>query len=246
MRFVFISLFLSFFALLANAQGTAGVSIPAGQTFILGEYRTEGYKATMTNKSNREVLVQLINQADGSVASTLTLEGGGRESVRVEDGQHVQLVNNNRSRAKVMVKSKVDGAEGMRYVDNDAPTRPTKIELPEPTTRSAPTPYPSPEAEATAGETNTTAILQPGQRLIVGEGDSGNFNVTLINRGASLEVSGRKKKGGRKTQGFGLGRFGKVDMHLRAGEVLYIVNKTGKRSTVKVKTDRPVVGARVL
>jgi len=212
MRFVFTFLILSLFVGITGAKGTAGVSIPAGQTFILGEYRTEGYRATMTNKSNREVLVQLINKEDGSVASTLKLEGKGLESVRVGDRQYVQLVNNNRVRVKVMVKSVVKGMEGMRYVDNDAPARPSKIELPTPTPKPAPTPAPA--TETSTGKTSTTAILQPGQRLIVGEGDRGDFNVTLTNRGASLEVSGRAMKGGRKTQGFGLGRFGTVDMYL--------------------------------
>ncbi len=253
---LFTSLFLLFFvATTSCAQGTAGVTIPANQTFILGEYRTEGYRATMTNKSNRDVEVQLIDQADGSVASTLTLEGRGKKTVKVDDGQSVHLINDNKRSVKVMVRSSVKGSEGMRYVGNDEEAKPTKITLPStgpapaaaPTSTSAPVPSPATTASTAdaAGETKVKVTLTPGQRLIVGEGSSESFNLTISNLGSDLDVTGRSKANNKRMQGFGLGRFGKVEMSIRSNENLVIKNNSAKNSTVTLKMDRPVIGARV-
>lgn len=46
-------------------------------------------------------------------------------------------------------------------------------------------------------------------------------------------------------QGFGLGRFGKVEMSIRPNENLVIKNNSSRNSTVTLKMDKPVVGARV-
>jgi hypothetical protein len=239
-------LFTSIFVLLLTtlsscAQGGAGVTIPAGQTFVLGEYRTEGYRATMTNKSNRNVEVQLIDKSDGTVASTLQLEGKGKTAVKVADGQYVHLINDNGRSVKVMVRSKVKGSEGMRYFDNDDSARPKEITLP--STRPAPAAAPSENDDT--GNTKLKITLEPGQRLIVGEGSSQPFNLTISNRGSDLDVKGRNKTTGDRMQGFGLGRFGKVEMSIRANENLVIKNNSGKNSTVMLKMDREVKGARV-
>lgn len=245
---LFTSLFVLLLTTLSScAQGTAGVTVPANQTFILGEYRTEGYRATMTNKSNRNVEVQLIEKSDGSVANTLQLEGKGKTTVQVTDGQYVQLINGNSRSVKVMVRSKVKGSEGMRYVDNDDSAKQKVITLP--STAPAPSTKPAPAAAPTENDGTSNSklkvTLEPGQRLIVGEGSNESFNLTISNRGSGLDVKGRNKTNNKRMQGFGLGRFGKVEMSIRANENLVIKNNSDKNSTVTLKMDRPVKGARV-
>lgn len=237
---------LSFFLLFVSsscAQGSAGVTIPANQTFILGEYRTEGYRATMTNKSKRDVEVQLIDQANGNVVSTITLDGGGKATVKVADGQSVHLINEHDRSVKVMVRSSVKGSEGMRYVGNDDTDADTDFEANKKV--SLPVPAVQANEEDAAGETNVKVTLTPGQRLIVGEGSSKHYKLTISNRGSDLDITGRNKVNDKRMQGFGLGRFGKVEMAIRPNENLVIKNNSSRSSTVTLKMDKPVVGARV-
>lgn len=241
MRFVFILLFLSSISLSACAQGSANVSIPKGQTFILGEYRQSGYKATLRNTGGQDVTAAVVNQVSGVAITTFALPSGERKSLTVANGQEVHLINAGNRKATIKVNSPVKGREGMRYIGADEAPKPTRIERP----TFAAEPVTEPLAAAKTSIMTTRVTLRPGQRLIVGEGSTGDFNVTLFNQGASLDVAGRSQEDGRKTQGFGLGRFGKVEMYLRPNEVLHIVNNTGNRSTIRVETDRPVKGARV-
>ena len=245
MRFVSFLFFFLMFVLTSCAQGTAGVTIPAGQTFVLGEYRTEGYRATMTNKSNRDVAVQLVDQANGTVAQTIQLGGKDKTTLKVADGQSVHLINSNNRSVQVMVRSAVKGSQGMRYVDNDDVAKPEKITLPVTSPATKPAPAASPSENDGTSNTRLKVTLEPGQRLIVGEGSSKPYNLTISNRGSDLDVTGRNKANDKRMQGFGLGRFGKVEMSIRANENLVIKNNSAKKSTVTLKTDRPVAGARV-
>lgn len=237
---LFTSLFVLILATLSScAQGTAGVTIPANQTFILGEYRAEGYRATMTNKGRRTVVVQLVDQAKGSVVSSLTLKPGTRESLEVGDGQRVHLINDNGGKAKVMVKSNVKGVEGMRYVDNDV-DQPTKVKLPAP---------PAPSAARTErpddyeGQLSASIRLAPGQTFIVGEGSHKYYMVALKVSGGEVEVTGRDQVTGKRMQGYGL--RGKERMSIRPNENLYVKNISSKKVKLSLTFDKPVAGARI-
>lgn len=242
MRFVFTFTLLLFFACISSAQGGAGVNIPAGQTFVLGEYRTEGYRATLRNTGGQDITASIVDQVSGKAVNTVSLPSGERQSLSIADGQEVHLINAGKRNAKIRVKSPVSGSEGMRYVgaDDDETDFESnkKITLPMPTVEA--------DEEDTAGETSVVTTLAPGQRLIVGEGSRKHYNLTISNRGSGLSVSGRNKVNGKKMQSFGLGRFGKVEMAIRPNENLVIVNNSGKKSTISLEMDRPVVGARVL
>jgi hypothetical protein len=242
MRLFFSTLLIAFFSTIGLAQGTAGLTIPANQTFVLGEYRTTNYRASVNNTGRQDVEVVLIDRNTGEAVQRVEVKGGSRQSLKVPANQVLHLVNPGNRQAKLKVKSPVSGSQGMSFQETAETTpkpRKTKIQLP------APAPSPTvPEAEAKEA-TTTKVTLEPGQSLIIGEGSAGDFNVTLSNNGAGLDVSGRTKKSGRKTQGFGLGKHGKVDMYLRPNEVLYLVNNSGKRSTIKVEMDQPALGARI-
>lgn len=243
MRFVFTSILLFFFTLVAVAQGTAGLSIPSGQTFILGEYRQDGYKATLRNTGEQDITASIVDQASGAAVNSVLLPTGERQSLTIADGQEVHLINTGKRSAKIRVKSPVSGSEGMRYIGAGDKAAETDFE----SNKKITLPFPKVEADEddTAGDTAVEVTLAPGQRLIVGEGSSKHYNLTINNRGSDLSVSGRNKVNGEKMQGFGLGRFGKVKMSIRPNENLVILNNSGKKSTVKLVMDKPVVGARV-
>jgi hypothetical protein len=245
MRLFFYTMFFVLLCTSAYAQGTAGLTIPANQTFVLGEYRTTGYKASVTNKGNQKIAVVLIDRKTGEAVQRVEVEGGTRQSVQVPAAQVLHLVNSGNEAAELKVKSPVSGSQGMGFLEpGEATARKatTKIEL------SAPIPKSSESEEKMDlnEKTITKVTLEPGQSLIIGEGSAGDFNVTLSNNGSGLDVSGRKKGNGRKTQGFGLGKFAKVGMYLRPNEVLYLVNNSDKRSTIKLKMDRKVQGTRII
>jgi bifunctional DNA-binding transcriptional regulator/antitoxin component of YhaV-PrlF toxin-antitoxin module len=243
MRFIISLLLLPFFALTACAQGTSGVSIPARQTFVLGEYRTDGYQATLRNQGNQVITAAIVNQKDGKTVSTVNLPAGDRQALTIADGQEVHLINGSDQVASIKVKSPVKGSQGMRYVKADGDKANTDFEA----NKKVALPFPTVEADedSPSGATSGKFTLAPGERLIVGEGSSKHYNLIISNRGSSLSVSGRNKINDERMQSFGLGRFGKVNMAIRPNENLVIVNNSEKTSTVKLTMDKPVVGARV-
>lgn len=245
MRFFLSFLLLPFFSLTTCAQGTAGVSIPAGQTFVLGEYRTTGYRATLRNEGRQAITAAVVDQQSGEAVTTLALPAGDRQAVNVADGQEVHLINEGGQPASVKVKSPVTGQQGMRYVGgtddeaSDKNEKPARVVLP----RSA---YSTSTAPAAAPETTASATLQPGEALIIGEGTSSGFAANIRNSGGQIDVAGRNKTSGKQTQGFGLPKMGRETVNVRTTEDLYLINTSGKPVKVTVKTDRPVRGVRVV
>ena len=217
---------------------SAGVTIPAQQTFILGEYKETGYTATLANDGKTTVRAQLVNKQSEVVSKEITIEPGTAQKVKVGADQRVHLVNANDRKALVNVRAKVAGVEGMRYVDNDPTATPETIELREGQTvaiMNAP-------AE---GSSATTASLEPGQMLIIGEGSDGGYRVDIRNRGGDLKVAARDRQSKKQTQGFGLGRRGSETIYLRPGEELCLTNVSKRSTKVSTKTEKPVRGVRV-
>jgi len=253
MRFISF-LFFPMFALSSCAQGTAGLTIPAGQTFVLGEYRTEGYRATLRNTGSQTITAVVLDQQSGEAVTTVALSGGDRQSVTVANGQEVHLINQSGRPAMVRVKSPVTGRQGMRYVgpdgngtpdDNDKSPR-VALSRSAPSTSPAPAAAPTKNPETIAEVTTVTRMIAPGEALVIGEGTNSGYAAKIRNSGAQIKVAGRNKTSGKQTQGFGLPGTGRETLNVRNTEDLYLINTSGKATKVTVRMDRPVRGARVV
>ena len=95
----------------------SGLTIPANQTFILGEYNDKNYSAQLKNKSNFTVIVKAIDKNSGAVTQSFGLGAKGKTKIYIGKDEAVYLENENKTDAKIdVILSK--GVEGMRYIDN--------------------------------------------------------------------------------------------------------------------------------
>ena len=95
----------------------SGLTIPANQTFILGEYNDKNYSAQLKNKSNFTVVVKAIDKNSGAITQSFGLGAKGKTKIYIDKNETVYFENENKVDVKVdVILSK--GVEGMRYVDN--------------------------------------------------------------------------------------------------------------------------------
>ena len=95
----------------------SGLTIPANQTFILGEYNDKNYSAQLKNKSNFTVIVKAIDKNSEAVTQSFGLGAKGKTKIYIGKNEIVYFENDNNADVKVdIIMSK--GVEGMRYIDN--------------------------------------------------------------------------------------------------------------------------------
>ena len=95
----------------------SGLTIPANQTFVLGEYNDKNYSAQLKNKSNFTVVVKAIDKNSGAITQSFGLDAKGKTKIYIDKNETVYFENENKVDVKVdVILSK--GVEGMRYVDN--------------------------------------------------------------------------------------------------------------------------------
>ena len=95
----------------------SGLTIPANQTFILGEFNNKNYSAELVNKSNLTVIVKALDKKTGEVTQSLELTPKGKTKVYISKDETVYFENENKVDVKVdVILTKF--VEGMRYVDN--------------------------------------------------------------------------------------------------------------------------------
>jgi hypothetical protein len=95
----------------------SGLTIPANQTFLLGEFNDKNYSAELVNKSNLTVIVKTLDKKSGEVTQSFGLAPKGRTKVYISKDETVYFENENGTDVKVdVILSK--GVEGMRYIDN--------------------------------------------------------------------------------------------------------------------------------
>ena len=95
----------------------SGLTIPANQTFILGEFNNKNYSAELINQSELKVMVKVIEKESGVVIRSFGLAPKERTKIYISKTNTVYFENENKVDVKVdVILSK--GVEGMRYVDN--------------------------------------------------------------------------------------------------------------------------------
>ena len=95
----------------------SGLTIPANQTFLLGELNDKNYTAELVNKSNLTVIVKAVDKKSGEVTQSFGLAPKGRTKVYINKDETVYFENENGIDVKVdVILSK--GVQGMRYIDN--------------------------------------------------------------------------------------------------------------------------------
>ena len=95
----------------------SGLTIPANQTFLLGEFNDKNYSAELVNKSNLTVIVKAVSKKSGEVTQSFGLAPKGRTKVYISKDETVYFENENGTEVKVDVKLS-KGVEGMRYIEN--------------------------------------------------------------------------------------------------------------------------------
>ena len=110
-------LLLLFIPLALGCGFKSGLTIPANQTFILGEFNNKNYSADLINQSELKVMVKVIEKESGVVIRSFGLAPKERTKIYISKTNTVYFENENKVDVKVdVILSK--GVEGMRYVDN--------------------------------------------------------------------------------------------------------------------------------
>ncbi len=95
----------------------SGLTIPANQTFLLGELNDKDYSAKLTNKSNKAVIIKKIDKASAEVIQRFELNPNSNTKIYISKYETICFINENEKNIKVdVVLSK--GVQGMRYINN--------------------------------------------------------------------------------------------------------------------------------
>ena len=108
---------LLFIPLILGCGFKSGLTIPANQTFILGEFNNKNYSAELINQSELKVMVKVIEKESSVVIRSFGLAPKERTKIYISKTNTVYFENENKVDVKVdVILTKF--VEGMRYVDN--------------------------------------------------------------------------------------------------------------------------------
>ena len=115
MKKVLITLFLF---VTSCSTFKSGLTIPANETFILGELNDKNYSAELINKSNLTITIKAIDKNTGEITQSLGLAPKRKTKAYFNKDEIVYFENENGVDVKVdVVLNK--GVQGMRYIDNN-------------------------------------------------------------------------------------------------------------------------------
>ena len=104
-------LFLSCYAL------KSGVTIPANETFILGESNTKNYRAEIKNTSKFKILIKGEKKQTGEYTQGVELPPKGNLRLYISSDEVIRLINNNNQSVKLSIQL-TRRVDGMRYIKN--------------------------------------------------------------------------------------------------------------------------------
>lgn len=99
---------------LAGCAGTATVSIPAGEEFVLGEYQDAGYRVDLKNLGDQIVQIRAVDRRTGEQTQGFGLDPGGSAKLYISSREVVRFGNDSGEDAKVRARLSKN-VEGMRY-----------------------------------------------------------------------------------------------------------------------------------
>ena len=114
MKKVLITLFLF---VTSCSTFKSGLTIPANETFILGESNSKNYSAELVNTSDYEVKIRGEKKQNGEYTQGFGLAPKGKVTVNVSSDEIIKFINNNNLPVKVNVKMNKE-VYGMRYIKN--------------------------------------------------------------------------------------------------------------------------------
>ncbi len=98
----------------------SGLTIPANETFILGESNLKNFSAELLNTSVYEVKIRGEKKQTGEYTQGFGLVPKGKVTVYVSSDEIIKFINDNNDEVKVNVKLN-KAVPGMRYIKNGDP-----------------------------------------------------------------------------------------------------------------------------
>ena len=95
----------------------SGLTIPANETFILGESNSKNYSAELMNTSDYEVKIRGEKKQNGEYTQGFGLAPKGKVTLYVSSDEIIKFINNNNLPVKINVKMSKE-VYGMRYIKN--------------------------------------------------------------------------------------------------------------------------------
>ncbi|OAV43150.1 hypothetical protein [Lewinella sp. 4G2] len=240
-------LFLFLFAaLLTNnscSRSTAGLQLAGQQQFLLGEYMETPYTASMRNDGPEAILITTVDKQTKAERQRVELAVGEKAELSVPPTEETRLYNFGDRESSIFINMNKT-VEGMRMLDLDGD------ELPPTAMASANAINDRAlfEAKSTRAATDKHDVQIPGgYEFVVGESSVTGYSAKLINYGGKdITVSVRDKATGDQTQGFGLGKYGKVNINLGPNEQLHVENREGRERRITLQLSKEVAGARTI
>ncbi|MFL2998055.1 MAG: hypothetical protein ACJZ1Q_04835 [Candidatus Neomarinimicrobiota bacterium] len=96
----------------------SGITIPANQTFLLGELNDENYSVELINKSNLIISIKVINNKSNQIVEKFDLEPQVKKVMQISKKETVHFINDN-DRDVTVDAILSDGVPGMRYITNN-------------------------------------------------------------------------------------------------------------------------------
>ena len=91
------------FALVSCGSFKSGLTIPASQTFVLGELNTKNYSAELSNVSEFTVLIRIQSKTSGQILNELELDPNQKIKVFIGKDEVAYFKNDNDQAVKVNV-----------------------------------------------------------------------------------------------------------------------------------------------